>query len=395
MPMAARKFTMDHLAPIHWCAKDGTILTLKWSRLYRERSMSFLKNVFYLCESAKFALVAINLLKLISFLEPNKQLEVVTHVCKRSMSDKSLISVPYINHKLYILEVRNLESLEMLEVDVEAENSNVDIVEMSNTVLTKNLTLKFFGVVLKPTWSIHVAMSGSPTQACLPEGEIACAKASYGAFGPLIIYYNTKISYCLELIAEQRPEIVDKETGSFSRKVSSLLHSLLSMGVKDVEVELEEEVSETIYDNSGESVKGVVVEVEVSGQSSAISVLITSSEQILEANVEANDQINEKLERESGGKSYVGAETSNEINGHIINIFSFSPVKSIAYFTLTKRFTDASFVVSKRAAIDGRTAISDARTRNMISERILEEGVSRFDCFADDRNAAFPKEWGG
>lgn len=40
--------------------------------------------------------------------------------------------------------------------------------------------------------------------------------------------------------------------------------------------------------------------------------------------------------------------------------------------------------------IDGTTAMSDARTGNMIFESILEEGVFRFDCSADDRNAAFP-----
>lgn len=42
------------------------------------------------------------------------------------------------------------------------------------------------------------------------------------------------------------------------------------------------------------------------------------------------------------------------------------------------------------ARIDGRTSMSDARTGNMIFERILEEGVFRFDCSADDRNEAFP-----
>ncbi|KAJ8568164.1 hypothetical protein K7X08_020886 [Anisodus acutangulus] len=40
--------------------------------------------------------------------------------------------------------------------------------------------------------------------------------------------------------------------------------------------------------------------------------------------------------------------------------------------------------------IDGTTATKDARTGNMIFEPILEEGVFRFDCSTDDRNAAFP-----
>lgn len=58
--------------------------------------------------------------------------------------------------------------------------------------------------------------------------------------------------------------------------------------------------------------------------------------------------------------------------------------------SVNKRSTGASFVVSKMGGIDGTTAISDARTGNMIFESILEEGVFRFDCSADDRNAAFP-----
>lgn len=44
----------------------------------------------------------------------------------------------------------------------------------------------------------------------------------------------------------------------------------------------------------------------------------------------------------------------------------------------------------KMGGIEGTTAMSDARTGNMIFESILEEGVFRFDCSADDRNAAFP-----
>ncbi|XP_060172500.1 uncharacterized protein LOC132603450 isoform X2 [Lycium barbarum] len=123
----------------------------------------------------------------------------------------------------------NLESLEILEADVEEEISSVNIVEMSITVVIKNLTRNCFGAVLKPTGAIHVARllriylfcvvrmivklviigpkmllalplllssfsvsslklkSGSATQACLLEGEVACAKASYGTFAPPVM----------------------------------------------------------------------------------------------------------------------------------------------------------------------------------------------------------------
>ncbi|XP_059306946.1 uncharacterized protein LOC132058475 [Lycium ferocissimum] len=120
-------------------------------------------------------------------------------------------------------------------------------------------------------------------------------------------------------------------------------------------------MSETIYSNGdhfGESIEGVVVEVEVSGQSSAVSESITSSDQILKADGEADGQINEKvdlegsiscgdtssmvfesseaakqfieeLERESSGGSYVGVEASKEINGQIITELGASPNNTI------------------------------------------------------------------
>ncbi|KAJ8547434.1 hypothetical protein K7X08_011020 [Anisodus acutangulus] len=122
-----------------------------------------------------------------------------------------------------------------------------------------------------------------------------------------------------------------------------------NLDVKDVEMEPEQAVSETIYangDHSGESIEGDVVEAEVTGQSSAISRSITGSEQILEADGEAKYQIDEEadhegsisdgetdgmvfgsseaarhfmeeLERESGG-GYAGAEASQEMDGQIV-----------------------------------------------------------------------------
>ena len=38
----------------------------------------------------------------------------------------------------------------------------------------------------------------------------------------------------------------------------------------------------------------------------------------------------------------------------------------------------------------GQTITSDANSGKMIYEPILEEGVFRFDCSADDKNGAFP-----
>ncbi|KAM7490938.1 hypothetical protein LguiA_033859 [Lonicera macranthoides] len=47
-------------------------------------------------------------------------------------------------------------------------------------------------------------------------------------------------------------------------------------------------------------------------------------------------------------------------------------------------------VVSKMAAYEGKTVTSDVSSGKMVFKPILEEGVFRFDCSADDSEAAFP-----
>lgn len=49
-----------------------------------------------------------------------------------------------------------------------------------------------------------------------------------------------------------------------------------------------------------------------------------------------------------------------------------------------------SLAVSKMAGYEGIAINLNARSGKMVFEPILEEGVFRFDCSADDRNAAFP-----
>lgn len=120
------------------------------------------------------------------------------------------------------------------------------------------------------------------------------------------------------------------------------------LNVKEAEVEPEQTALEATYanidgDNSRESIKGDVVEVEVSGQSFVILRSITSLEQILkvdgqakgqideEAEIEvsildgetdgmifgsceADKQVSEELEKESSDGSYYGAKASQEID---------------------------------------------------------------------------------
>ncbi|KAL3500126.1 hypothetical protein ACH5RR_039219 [Cinchona calisaya] len=55
-----------------------------------------------------------------------------------------------------------------------------------------------------------------------------------------------------------------------------------------------------------------------------------------------------------------------------------------------KRSVSTSLVYCKMAGYEGTAVTADTRSGNMIFEPILEEGVFRFDCSADDRNTAFP-----
>ncbi|KAJ8553757.1 hypothetical protein K7X08_024435 [Anisodus acutangulus] len=89
-------------------------------------------------------------------------------------------------------------------------------------------------------------------------------------------------------------KVADPETGN------------ISLNIKDFEVEPEQAMSETIYDNgdySIEIIEGFVLKIEVSGQSSDILRSINGSKQILEADGEAKDQIYEEADLE-GSISY-------------------------------------------------------------------------------------------
>ncbi|XP_071917393.1 uncharacterized protein [Coffea arabica] len=55
-----------------------------------------------------------------------------------------------------------------------------------------------------------------------------------------------------------------------------------------------------------------------------------------------------------------------------------------------KRFFGAILVYSQMAGCERTAVTGDMRSGNMIFEPILEDGVFRFDCSTDDRNAAFP-----
>ncbi|MCE3050890.1 hypothetical protein HAX54_048357 [Datura stramonium] len=75
----------------------------------------------------------------------------------------------------------------------------------------------------------------------------------------------------------------------------------ISLDMDDVELELEETMSETIYANGDHfegNIKGDVEEVEVSGQSSSILKIIIGLEKILKADEEAKYQIDVEVDHE-------------------------------------------------------------------------------------------------
>ncbi|GFZ16314.1 heteroglycan glucosidase 1 [Actinidia rufa] len=55
-----------------------------------------------------------------------------------------------------------------------------------------------------------------------------------------------------------------------------------------------------------------------------------------------------------------------------------------------KRLVGGRLIVSKMSEFEDAAATSDVKSGNMVFEPILEQGVFRFDCSVDDRNAALP-----
>ncbi|KAL7166564.1 hypothetical protein ACSBR2_037269 [Camellia fascicularis] len=64
---------------------------------------------------------------------------------------------------------------------------------------------------------------------------------------------------------------------------------------------------------------------------------------------------------------------------------AFSLLHSIRKKRINKRL-----IVSKMAEFEEMAVTSDVKSGNMVFEPVLEEGVFRYDCIADHRNAAFP-----
>ncbi|KAK4422453.1 Alpha-glucosidase 2 [Sesamum alatum] len=83
---------------------------------------------------------------------------------------------------------------------------------------------------------------------------------------------------------------------------------------------------------------------------------------------------------------------SRTSNGSLKKLTSlYFLLHSIRKVKVKTRLSDQrSLIVSKMAGYEGTALNSETQSGKMIFEPILEEGVFRFDCSADDRNAAFP-----
>ncbi|XP_058189003.1 uncharacterized protein LOC131306639 isoform X1 [Rhododendron vialii] len=69
---------------------------------------------------------------------------------------------------------------------------------------------------------------------------------------------------------------------------------------------------------------------------------------------------------------------------------TFPLFHSISYSACRKKRINKRLVVSNMAELEATAVTSDMESGNMIFEPILEEGVFRFDCSPDHRNAALP-----
>ncbi|CAL5436016.1 unnamed protein product [Camellia sinensis] len=69
---------------------------------------------------------------------------------------------------------------------------------------------------------------------------------------------------------------------------------------------------------------------------------------------------------------------------------AFSLLHSVSYSGCRKKRINKRLIVSKMAEFEEMAVTSDVKSGNMVFEPVLEEGVFRFDCIADHRNATFP-----
>ncbi|XP_059663103.1 uncharacterized protein LOC132308859 isoform X2 [Cornus florida] len=102
------------------------------------------------------------------------------------------------------------------------------------------------------------------------------------------------------------------------------------------------------------------------------------------------------------GQAYSSFSSNRVLNGSSKVIVKLKKLKSshctvssslfhsIRKKRLNTRSIGERLVVSKMGGYQGKAVTADVDSGNMIFEPILEEGVFRFDCSADDRNGAFP-----
>ncbi|CAL5359371.1 unnamed protein product [Camellia sinensis] len=79
-----------------------------------------------------------------------------------------------------------------------------------------------------------------------------------------------------------------------------------------------------------------------------------------------------------------------DLQNYICHSISQERNTVIIYSGCRKKRINKRLIVSKMAEFEEMAVTSDVKSGNMVFEPVLEEGVFRFDCIADHRNATFP-----
>ncbi|KAK1366432.1 hypothetical protein POM88_041993 [Heracleum sosnowskyi] len=111
------------------------------------------------------------------------------------------------------------------------------------------------------------------------------------------------------------------------------------------------------------------------------------------------DQSSDSPESSRHSRDYVDAlkafprsrqASDEESSAKMSSLLLSAPLSTLLIPSLKEADCWESFVVSKMTGVEATASGSDVQSGNMVYTPILEEGVFRFDCSGDDRNASFP-----
>ncbi|CAL5436002.1 unnamed protein product [Camellia sinensis] len=78
------------------------------------------------------------------------------------------------------------------------------------------------------------------------------------------------------------------------------------------------------------------------------------------------------------------------VSSRMVDTIAFSLLHSVSYSGCRKKRINKRLIMSKMAEFEEMAVTFDVKSGNIVFQPVLEEGVFRFYCIADHRNAAFP-----